>query len=785
MDKIILEQVAQTNLSQVKEIIKTLDLETFGEDWRLYDFQIKALINGISVLDLYYQDGVPTPNRLISAYQQAGFADFEQTFGAGNDHTHLELLKKFFPCNNNQIDPQHFLNRASFWMATGSGKTLVMIKLIEILSLFISHGRIPDNNILILAPKDDILDQIKEHSAKFNISSSIQIDLVDLRDFGKPNYQSNIFPNRINVYYYRSDNITSDDKVKQIDFENFQNDGKWYLLLDEAHKGDKSESIRQQYYKIFSRNGFLFNFSATFTDRIDKVSTVLNYNLRKFITAGYGKQIKVMDEELKNFKKGDEPFGESEQKKRVLQALLVYTSIRKAALEIKAIDLKLYHNPLLVIIANEVNTPDADLKLFFQQLNKVAEGDFDLDASKNELINSVNANKSYYFNTGDIPGAFVQMLSGLKKEDIYDMVFKATGPGQIEYTRVIGNDREIAFRHKNAMQGSHFCLLYTSKPFTWEKSVISDFEQLRTGLTTSYFNQINDPDSEINILLGSRIFVEGWDSNRPNVMCFVNMGVSDEATILVPQATGRGVRIEPYPHVRKRLEFFDTEQRRLAFQNGNNTALSDFIDSDKNKIIESLFIFATNKEVIKKLLDMLDKGSEKDWKHIKQIKKNDALPDDLYIFDFESGNYEVPHYILPRGEKEELLHFIGPAENEHDKIILMNTLNNHIATIIDTISIIRQADKIKTNGNPKSCDPLGNLLKLDSHFHDQRKLSPKPKKITTEIKHYQQVQIANIDETELVKIEKIIVGIIVSRYKSQDELVHDLQREKISIEEFN
>ena len=31
-------------------------------------------------------------------------------------------------------------------------------------------------------------------------------------------------------------------------------------------------------------------------------------------------------------------------------------------------------------------------------------------------------------------------------------------------------------------------------------------------------------DSPFNILFGSRSFYEGWDSNRPNVMNFINIG---------------------------------------------------------------------------------------------------------------------------------------------------------------------------------------------------------------------------------------------------------------------
>ena len=46
----------------------------------------------------------------------------------------INNLDQFFPIDNNgHISFQQFINRADFWMATGSGKTLVIIKLVEIL----------------------------------------------------------------------------------------------------------------------------------------------------------------------------------------------------------------------------------------------------------------------------------------------------------------------------------------------------------------------------------------------------------------------------------------------------------------------------------------------------------------------------------------------------------------------------------------------------------------------------------------------------------------------------
>ncbi|MHB8280303.1 MAG: hypothetical protein ACYDIA_22015 [Candidatus Humimicrobiaceae bacterium] len=44
-------------------------------------------------------------------------------------------------------------------------------------------------------------------------------------------------------------------------------------------------------------------------------------------------------------------------------------------------------------------------------------------------------------------------------------------------------------------------------------------------------------------MMGSRSFYEGWDSNRPNLLLFVNIGVGSDAKKFVLQSVGRGVRV--------------------------------------------------------------------------------------------------------------------------------------------------------------------------------------------------------------------------------------------------
>ena len=62
------------------------------------------------------------------------------------------------------------------------------------------------------------------------------------------------------------------------------------------------------------------------------------------------------------------------------------------------------------------------------------------------------------------------------------------------------------------------------------------------ALTGSLFSTINDTDSNINMLIGAKKFVEGWNSWRVSSMGLLNVGRSEGSEIV--QMFGRGVRLK-------------------------------------------------------------------------------------------------------------------------------------------------------------------------------------------------------------------------------------------------
>jgi len=780
MAKIVLEKLVKDNPASLPEFFKNLDKETFGIDWKLHEYQQSALRHALNTLYYFFHQ----KEHLYNHYQTQTHEDWKKQISYANDSTHFGLLGQYYKVEENQIPYTEFLNRASLWMATGSGKTLVLIKLIEFLHQLATYNHIPKNDILILAPKPEILNQIKEHIEVFNKNSSVKIILKDLREFEKSKHlQTSLYePDGITVFYYRSDNINDVDKTEQLSYKTVLNNGKWYVLLDEAHKGDKEDSIRQAYYSILAHKGFIFSFSATFTDTVDIVTTAYNFNLKKFIETGYGKHITVSGEEYKNWNKNKEDYSETEKTEMVVKSLLVLTAIKKEAEYIKTYHPDLYHNPLLITIANEVNTVDAELKLFFKQLAIVASGNYDIENAKEVLSSDLIIHKAYQFNTAEIPSSFIQIIENISKEDILKYVFNASSFGKIEYTRILNNSREIAFRLKTADAGQHFCLLVASDATKWSDNVLDNYEYTETPLTKSYFKEINSQTSGINILLGSRIFTEGWDSNRPNVVNFINIGVDEGAQKFVLQAIGRGVRIQPVSGIRKRLEYIvSSEETDTLSRYIDIKAKADILK--RNLPLESLFLFATKKEVIKNITENLSREKDADdWKIVKHIAKT-AIPQELLIPKYEEVIAEIPAYSINRDEYNDLLEFVGKSAGVQDKIILMQSPINVSKTLVSTLEKIRIEINFNYAVSRSIRKPIDNLLFLNQHFNQKPKRLKSFEPVLTEINHFDKIEVANLPDNELELLEQAIIDSIKgskSEYSSVSDIVAAYTAKKLN-----
>ena len=339
------------------------------------------------------------------------------------------------------------------------------------------NNHIPSKNIMIIAPDLDLIRQLKKHVEIYNDSTKndIKIHFQPLKNYEKNAlYTLNpLLPNYITVYYTIGTHISDTDKNVTFDYKKYIDKNGWYLILDEAHKGDFAESKRKQSLNILAKNGIIFNFSATFTDEIDKISTIFDFKLNQFIQAGYGKNIKVLDEEYRNFRavKGiNAEFNDEDKENIILKSFVIYSLVKKKRHEILAfsdqygLDLY-YHNPLMITISNEINTSNADMKLYFKCLANLAKGITKerLELVKRQLANNLKQNLSYALGNDKLSETLIKEVEQITYKDILKEVYNSNESGEIEVVEIGGNNDELAFRLKTSLEFEPFGIIKEEK----------------------------------------------------------------------------------------------------------------------------------------------------------------------------------------------------------------------------------------------------------------------------------------------------------------------------------
>lgn len=621
MTQPLLEDNAKSlNYGELPEVWRVPEIERFSRRKTLYDYQRDALENAARALYRFYGEENPwrrgespranrdRKQRFVSSVYPVGalgtfeVRKYENKADERNQRKNpvFKILSEYMELQGGAVSYTQLINRMCFWMATGSGKTLVMVKIIEYLRHLKERQQIPPHNILVLAPSEHLIKQIRLTIEEFN-EEGLNIDLVPLREFGKARQAR--LGDVETVYYHRSDNLSDVQKDALTDYRLYENDGKWFVMLDEAHKGGKDDSKRQAYYALMAREGFLFNFSATFTDREDIVTTVKKYNLQEFIQNGHGKNIYLNESEYQAFRNRGREVGGKKKKQIVLKSLITLAHVSKqiARLRQDTGNDEIYHLPLMLTLVNSVNTAieddSNDLWVFFQVLRQIAEGEIDktlFNAARDELLQDWRG-AQLLFGGGDkadetLIGDDPASVEKMTVPDLREKVFLSRRQGRLQIIRGKESNKELAFQLVNADRP--FAMFRIGDTSRWRNEFLVGFEETTALQEQGFFDSLET--SDITILMGSRAFFESWDSKRPNIINFINIG-SGDARKFVVQAVGRGVRIEPLPNQRRRLGSLASQAQGV---------LQDCVG--KVGPLETLFLFATNRNAINSVLEGMD-----------------------------------------------------------------------------------------------------------------------------------------------------------------------------------
>ncbi|WP_300718580.1 DEAD/DEAH box helicase family protein [Helicobacter sp. UBA3407] len=732
--KLILKEILAPKIQNFESLFASLEFGSFSHSISLQEYQITALKSAIAALSLYTQ----SPDSLYQSYLECG----------------LEGITK------------EQMNTASFWMATGSGKSIVMIKFIALLHDLFALKTLPAKPIMLLVPNDKILEQFKAHIKEYNTYQSKIITLKDLKDYESVSYGTSLFDENI-VFIGRSDlldtseNVGKDSRAKRLNYKNFLGDEGWIVLLDEAHKGDSKDSVRKGYIRDLaegngeSNKGFIFNFSATFSDNFDLQTCAFNYNLERFNLQGYGKNIAVLDSDLKSFRDKEK---NEEQIVKILESFILFCAIKKhREFIIKTFDSiqrdkpLIYHQPLIIAVADKVNTQDAGIKLYFEAILQILKEDRDITSLAQNLYENLSQNQNLYFDENmRLDEEFLELIQTMDSKTLRKEIFYAKEASMIEACRIKGNAKEIVFKSKNAKEP--FLLLNIGSIKEWEKQYLQHLGvESGEDITSGYFQSINEEASPIQIMIGSKVFSEGWDSNRVNMISFINIG-SKNAKKYVLQTIGRGVRIEPFKGVRKRLakcDVLDYHQKESLCKGSLG--------------IETLFIMASQKEAIKGILEGIEEFIQNH--PLNGFKRNKTFQPLLVPKYRDSGEMQRIYHIS-QSDFNAIQDYIESFDV--DVLLLQTNLKardlgySTLRKIQEKMNDKTQEDSIKIIGDTKQLEAKNVLRTLDTFFHSAQQKFDRFESLQDEICHFEKFS-STLDSIIVEEINKKIRELVTAR----------------------
>lgn len=527
---------------------------------RLKYFQYLAVLFTEIYLDRYFEDPKKLMNELTPPLTEV-----------------REIIEKT-GFNPGYIDND--LKKLAYWMATGSGKTfLLQINYLQFMRYNKGKHKIKLDNILLITPNESLSAQHFEEMRK----SGLPCELFQSQNLGAfSRYADHDIIKIIDIH-----KLTEEKKGQgvTVDIENFGR--KNLIFVDEGHKGSGGQKWKY-FREELAKEGFNFEYSATLgqavaassgkekNDLLNKYgkSIIFDYSYRYFHDDGYGKEYSIM-----NLK---EKYSDSIRHTLMLANLLTLYEqkliFKKHVAEIEPYNIE---EPLWIFVGSKVqgklNQSDILEVVRFLDLVLKNEGNWAIQGIEN--IFAGNSGLKDKITGWDLfsptyPEQKLGYIRGSEPMDIYkDMlkrIFHSDNPGPLQLINLRNAAGEIALR---CGMSEFFGVINIGDDAQFIKHVETETkihivkDEVSSG---SLFDTINKQNSKVNVLIGAKKFIEGWNSPRVSNMGLLNIGKSEGTQII--QLFGRGVRLkgknnslkrsraEDYPpaylHILERLNIF-------------------------------------------------------------------------------------------------------------------------------------------------------------------------------------------------------------------------------------
>ena len=447
------------------------------------------------------------------------------------------------------------LQKICYWMATGSGKTIIMHINYQQYLFYSNKCNQEINNIILITPNEDLSKQHKKEFEKSDIKSMI---------ISKKNY--NIKTNLVKIIDINK--IREKSGPETISYKAFGKNN--LILVDEGHRGSSGETW-MKYRNDIATEGFTMEYSATFqntkkeNDYIsDYKKTILyDYSYKYYHEDGYGK-----DYEISNTNQTD-----NDKHIIMLANLLSFYEQKKIFLTYRK-EAETEFNieePLWILVGSKVidkkqdkldATTESDISKFINFLNNLK---IKKDFYKSELQKIIEDKTNLkYKETGE--SFFKNKFSYVKElikdqfendytklfEDIFKLVlYTKNDESKLILEDIKGSDGEIGLKYSG---NKTFGLIYVGVgndkkiiKSAKEKGILTSEQKMKESL----FKTLNQTEKNpLNLLIGAKKFIEGWDNYRISSMLLMNFAKSKGVSAI--QLFGRGVRLHGYQNSMKR-----------------------------------------------------------------------------------------------------------------------------------------------------------------------------------------------------------------------------------------
>ncbi|HXH23703.1 MAG TPA: DEAD/DEAH box helicase family protein, partial [Vicinamibacterales bacterium] len=461
------------------------------------------------------------------------------------------------------------LNKLCFQNATGSGKTLIMhVNLLQFQHYARQAGRDNDlSRVILLTPNERLSEQ---HQGEFQ-ASGISVE----RFVGG---RSTLFTQearglgRVDVLEITK--LADQDGPQQIATRSLGDQN--LLLVDEGHRGmsGKEEGAWVTRRNALCAKGFTFEYSATFAEAVaaakdERVENayakaiLFDYSYRYFYEDGFGKDYQILN--LSKSFEHTQTIYLTACLLKFYQQLRIYEERR---VEFAPFNLE---KPLWVFVGSSVvkATGSEDEKAVASDVAKVLRfvADFLRDPAAarqriGQIITGTGQDTGLLDEDGNdiFSGSFGFLARALGAgeavdglyQDVLRRLFNNPAGGTLVLSRIKGDSGEIALK---AGAAEHpFGLINVGDAAGLAKhceEVLDGLIQIEDSeFTQAMFAGVKDSGSPVNLLIGSKKFIEGWDCWRVSTMGLMHVGKSEGAQII--QLFGRGVRLKGYDWTLKR-----------------------------------------------------------------------------------------------------------------------------------------------------------------------------------------------------------------------------------------